>query len=275
MARKALIIGCGYTGTRVATSLANRGWSVTATTRNPERLRALTDQGINVVKFEVPSTGIPDVTDATVLLSIPTQNDGGMAGSQRLHDPTAAIVNQLGDGPSRVIYLSTTGVYGDIERVDVSTPISPRTERQDLRAQAERAVINGPWPALVLRPAAIYGPGRGVHEAMLRGEFKLMGAGENYVSRVHVDDLANITAAAMESELIGAYPVADDSPSTSREIAQFCADLLEIDLPLSSEAAELSETRRTNRRVDGRAIRVALGIELKYSSYREGIPASL
>jgi len=255
--------------------LANRGWSVTATTRNPERLRAVTDRGINVVKFEVGSTGIPDATDSTVLLSIPTQSDGGMAGNSRLHDPTAAIVNQLGDRPSRVIYLSTTGVYGDVECVDESTPIAPKTERQNLRAQAERAVINGPWSALVLRPAAIYGPGRGVHEAMLRGEFKLMGAGENYVSRVHVDDLANITAAAMESAVTGAYPVADDSPSTSREIAQFCADLLGIDLPPSGEVAELSETRRTNRRVDGRGIREELGVELKYPSYREGIPASL
>ena len=275
MARKALIIGCGYTGIRVATSLANRGWSVTATTRNPERLRAVTDQGVGVVKFEVGSGGMPDATDSTVLLSIPTQSDGGMAGSPRLHDPTAAIVSQLGDRPSRVIYLSTTGVYGDIERVDESTPIAPKTERQSLRAQAEEAVINGPWPALVLRPAAIYGPGRGVHEAMLRGEFKLMGTGDNYVSRVHVDDLANITAAAMESELTGVYPVADDSPSTSREIAQFCADLLGIDLPPSGEVAELSETRRTNRRVDGRGIREALGIELEYPSYRQGIPASL
>lgn len=275
MARKAIIIGCGYTGIRVATRLANRGWSVTATTRNPERLCALTDQGINVVKFEVGSAGLPDATDSTVLLSIPTQSDGGMAGNSRLHDPTAALVNQLGDRPTRVIYLSTTGVYGDTEQVGESTPIAPKTERQLLRAQAEDAVLNGPWSALVLRPAAIYGPGRGVHEAMRRGEFKLMGTGENYVSRVHVDDLANITAAAMESELVGAYPVADNLPSTSREIAQFCAGLLGIDSPSSSEAAELSETRRTNRRVDGRGIREALGIELKYPSYREGIPASL
>ncbi len=275
MARKALIIGCGYTGVRVAELLAKRGWSVTATTRNPDRLRSLTEQGVNVVKFEVASAGIPDAAASTVLLSIPSQSNRGVDGSPCLHDPTAALVNQLGDRPRRVIYLSTTGVYGDTAEVDESTPIAPVTERQKLRAQAEQAVQNGRWPALVLRPAAIYGPGRGVHEAMRRGEFKLLGAGETYVSRIHVDDLATITAAAMASELTGAYPVADDSPSTSREIAQFCADLLGLDLPPSSEAAEVSENRRANRRVDARAIRKALGIDLKYPSYREGIPASL
>ena len=110
---------------------------------------------------------------------------------------------------------------------------------------------------------------------MRRGDFKLMGEGANYVSRIHVDDLARITAAAMASDLTGAYPVADDSPCTSREIAAFCAGLLGVPLPASAGRGELSETRRADRRVDGREIRRKLGIDLLYPGYREGILASL
>ena len=104
---------------------------------------------------------------------------------------------------------------------------------------------------------------------------KLVGDGSNYVSRIHVDDLAAITAAAALSSLTGAYPVADDGPSTSREIAEYCAELLGLPPPVSVGRGEVSETRRSNRQVDGRTIRRLLGIELRYPSYREGIPASL
>ncbi len=266
MLRKALIVGCGYTGSRVAPLLAAQGWSVTATCRDPGRLRALVEQGVRVVRFEVGCDALPDAKDAVVLLSVPTLRNG---------DPTRSLVEELGRDPRRVVYLSTTGVYGNTERVDASTPAAPAGERQRLRAQAEQAVLSGPRPALALRPAAIYGPGRGVHEAMRRGDFKLMGEGANYVSRIHVDDLARITAAAMASDLTGAYPVADDSPCTSREIAAFCAGLLGVPLPASAGRGELSETRRADRRVNGREIRRKLGIDLLYPGYREGIPASL
>ena len=67
--------------------------------------------------------------------------------------------------------------------------------------------------------------------------------------------------------------MADEEPCTSREIAEFCAHLLGIPVPPSAALEELSETRQTDRRVDGSAIRRLLGLKLKYPSYRSGIPA--
>jgi nucleoside-diphosphate-sugar epimerase len=177
--------------------------------------------------------------------------------------------------PARVVYLSTTGVYGATPVVDATTPTSPRTEREVLRAREEKDVLAGPWSGLVLRPAAIYGPGRGIHASMREGKYRLMGEGGNYVSRIHVDDLARHTEAAMYSELTGAYPVADEEPCTSREIAEYCAGLLGISMPQPASADELGETRRADRRVDGSAIRKLLSVDLQYPSYREGIPACL
>ena len=68
---------------------------------------------------------------------------------------------------------------------------------------------------MILRPAAIYGPGRGVHVSMEEGRFRFVGGGDNFVSRIHVDDLAAHVEAALLSDITGAWPVADEHPCTS------------------------------------------------------------
>jgi nucleoside-diphosphate-sugar epimerase len=109
-----------------------------------------------------------------------------------------------------------------------------------------------------------------------RGDYRLVGDGGNYVSRIHVADLAAHAEAAFFSSVAGAYPVADDHPCTSREIVEFCADLIGIPVPPSHRADDvLHHTRRANRRVNGEAIRRLLEVELEFPSYRSGIPASL
>jgi nucleoside-diphosphate-sugar epimerase len=99
--------------------------------------------------------------------------------------------------------------------------------------------------------------------------------GNNYVSRIHVDDLAAHAEAALLSKASGAWPVGDDYPCTSIEIARYCATLLNVQMPESVSAADVHRTRRADRKVDGSAVRRLLGVELIYPSYREGIPASL
>lgn len=246
-----LILGSGFTGSRVASRLRSRGLAVEETHRGQLDL------------FDPESIARLNVRDgARVLYSI----------------PAVALPGPLLDSlraASRVVYLSTTGVYGDAREVDETTPVAPRSERERLRVETETAIAAGPWSSLILRPAAIYGPGRGVHASMLAGKFALIEGGHNCISRIHVDDLAAITEAALLSDLTGAYPVADEDPCPSREIAAFCADLLGLPLPPSIPRDQVSETRRADRRVDGRAIRRLLGVELRYPSYRSGIPAAL
>lgn len=244
-----MILGCGYTGQRVARRFLARGASVTAVTRDPARLAHLGVQVAKLADLRVPA-------GALVLHSIPA---GG----------PPELLAALGSAPARVVYLSTTGVYGKAERVDESTPVAPETEPLRERVQTERAVAAGPWSSLILRPAAIYGPGRGVQESIRTGACRL---GDNFVSRIHVDDLAAHVESALLSDVTGAYPVADEEPCTSTEIAHFCARLLTLPLP---EPRAGSETLASNRRVDGSAIRRLLGVRLAYPSYRIGIPASL
>jgi nucleoside-diphosphate-sugar epimerase len=244
-----LILGCGFTGSRVAHLMRERGFDVVCTSRS----------GAAGVAFDAAH---PDaladllMPETLVLHSIPV---GGIADALRKKPP------------ARVVYLSTTGVYGDAKVVNETTPPAPDGQR----FQEEQAVLAGPWSALVLRPAAIYGPGRGIHASMRAGKYRLVEDGANFVSRIHADDLAAHAAAALLSDLTGAYPVADEAPCTSREIAEFCAKLLAMPVPRSASREEVSVTSRADRRVDGSAIRRALGLQLQYPSYLEGVPACL
>lgn len=216
-------------------------------------------------------TEIPvSAAGAHVLISIPTLRRRG-----QLDEPTPRVVSALRGLPHHVTYLSTTGVYGDVRYVDVRTPPAPRTERQRLRVLAERHVRRLACRTAVLRPAAIYGPGRGVHARMRTGDFLLPAGRPRMVSRIHVDDLAAIVAASMARDVDGAFPVADESPAPSAEVARFCAEAMGLPLPAFVPASEVSATRRADRRVDGGAIRQLTGVRLLYPTYREGIAACL
>ena len=262
-----VVLGAGFTGHRVVQLLQAQGIDVSWTNRDDRDGGVQFDAAFG--NFSCLDRVI--LPGAHVLLSIPT-----LRTATGLSEVTPALVDKLKElHPARVVYLSTTGVYGAAQFVDEHTTPAPRTEREQLRALAEAAVWNGPWSSLILRPAAIYGPGRGIHAAMRAGEFKLSPNPNNFVSRIHVDDLAAIASSALLSNLEGHYPVADEEPSTSLEAAQFCARLLGTPLPATAPIAELGETRRADRRVDGSAIRTLLKIQLRYPSYRTGFPACL
>ena len=256
-----LILGCGFTGQRVAKRFLARGVRTIVTTRTPENLAYLQRTGAEIVRVEDLAVYLHEAptTDLHVLHSIPP---GG---------PDARSL--LCGIAKRIVYLSSTAVYGEATTVDATTPVDGSADRARARLHAEEEIASGPWSTLVLRPAAIYGPGRGVQVSFPRGEYSV---GDNYVSRIHVEDLAAHVEAALRSELTGAFPVADEEPCTSREIATFCAGILNIPPPNPTSTFTPSAARITgNRRVDGSEIRKLLGITLQYSSYKTGIPASL
>ncbi len=274
--RQAIILGCGYTGQLVAASLLERGLEVVVTTRHPDGLAKLRQHGATVLGLDaLDKLSLQRLRNAPqgalVLHSIPS-----LKSPKGLIDPTPALLRAIIPAhPARLVYLSSTGVYGDALEVDENSSVAPRTERERLRVHAEQAVQRFNCSSLVLRPAAIYGPNRGVQASMLTGKFQLLDTGDNFVSRIHVEDLADHVVAAMLSDIGGAYPVADAEPCRSREIAAFCADLLNLPLPRSVPRDVLSETRRADRRVNGATVRALLGLTLRYPSYREGIPACL
>ena len=275
MAHHAVILGCGYTGKLVAQQLLKQGWRVSATTRTPENLATLERLGAEVVQFDIQRSNTLPISckDASILISVPTLRNG--ASGESLLEPTPELITLLGNDVRQIVYFSTTGVYGSTKLVDETTSAAPETLRQHLRMRAEQAVQAHVVPTLILRPAAIYGPNRGVHAAMRAGRFRLLANSRNFISRIHVQDLAAVTVAAMNVCLAGIFPVADKLPTTSQDVASYCAKLLGIAMPAAIPANKLSETRQSNRQVDGTAVLRMLGTGLQYPNYRVGIAACI
>lgn len=271
-----LILGCGYTGERVARRLLDRGACVHATTRNPDRLARLARRHALVSALEVSAQGSVEELQRLVasmgpglrvLYSIPVLTEPCGVG-------TDEVFRALGSRTERVVYLSTTAVYGDASVVDEHSLARPNDDEGRLRLLAEHAAGQGPWSTIVLRPAAIYGPQRGVHVLVRRGDLGRVRDLDRVVSRVHVEDLAAIAEAALLSNAAGAFPVADDEPATTREVAAFCHEKGGLG-PWVHENDQSTTTGWRGRRVNGQAIRHLLGIDLRYPSYRTGIPAAI
>ena len=276
MSAPLVLLGCGYTLARVARLALAGGRRVVATSRDPARLGGLAEAGAEVVRL--------DLDDPATLVALAERTPEGahavhsvpvLGGEEGLFDPTPRLLDVLAPRLARVVYLSSTGVYGKTAEVDATTPRAPATELQRLRADAEDSVRSAVASSVVLRPAAIYGPGRGVHVMLRAGRYRLAGDGSNVVSRIHVDDLAALVHAAADADVEGAWPVADDGPATAAEVAAFACALLDLPLPPTVDPAEVHETMRFTRRVDGRAIRERLGVRLGYPTYREGLPAAV
>jgi nucleoside-diphosphate-sugar epimerase len=170
-------------------------------------------------------------------------------------------------GARAVSYLSTTGVYGDLEgTIDSSTPVpaepSPKYAAILAAEQAFRAVGGA-----VLRSPGIYGAGRGIHVRLARGDFRLSGDGSRFGSRIHVQDLAELllASAATPGET---FVVGDLEPCRQLDMVRWYCERLGLPLPPSAPLEQVHETLRRNRRVDASYALARLGVTLKFPSFR-------
>jgi len=244
MPRPVIILGLGYTTKRLARQLQESGRTAHAATGHPPNPEGLPHGAVLV--HSIPPVDEPD--RFAIRHCIRTIE------------------------PARIVYISSTGVYGPQTNVDESTVAMPDDEKGRARLAEEEWLTATGAPTLILRSAAIYGPGRGIHMRLRTGVLTGIprGAG-GIVSRIHVDDLAALLAAGIDSDLTGAWPVADDRPAASSEVIRWYAAKLGINLP--EIPGELSVPQR-GRFVDGRKIRELLGVKLKYPSWETGISAS-
>jgi len=253
-----VILGLGFTTQRLARRLRQRNIPVYAAVRQPERFSELESKGVRVCPMA--ANKIPP--GATLVHSIPPL---ARPETDAIHSLITAI------GPRRILYISSTGIYGSQTDVDANTAASPNNEKGHARLAEESWMTEkgAPLSTLILRSAAIYGPGRGVHVRLREGNLP-RGTG-GVVSRIHVEDLVSLLEAGAASELNGAWPVADDCPASSEEVVAFCASQMGISLPENSPR----HFPVSGRRVNGKKIRELLGVTLLHPSYRSGIPASL
>src|SRR6185312_4718651 len=216
-----------------------------------------------------------------VVVSIPPGPAGDVVLVQHARDLAAAPKLQW------LCYFSTVGVYGDFggALVDESAPTHPVNPRSQQRVAIEQrwrefaAARN--LPLLILRLAGIYGPGRSAFDRLRDGTARRIVKPGQVFNRIHVEDIGRVTALAAQRRLAGTFNLADDAPAPPQDVVAHAAGLLGIPAPDATpfDAAEMTPMARSfysdNKRVANGAIKRALGIELLYPTYREGLAAIL
>jgi nucleoside-diphosphate-sugar epimerase len=256
---------------------------IAGTTRTLDGAELLADSAYRVHVFDGQSPGATlgeDLTRAShVVVSIPPDENG---------DPVLNLHRDTLDAASRLewlCYFSTVGVYGDFggAAIDETAPTRPVNERSKLRVAIEeqwRAYAAGRGlPLLILRLAGIYGPGRSAFDKLRDGTARRIVKPGQVFNRIHVEDIGRVTQRAAAQRLAGTFNLSDDEPAPPQDLVTYAAGLLGVAPPpeVPFDEAQMTPMARSfysdNKRVSSRAIKSALGIELIYPSYRQGLDA--
>jgi nucleoside-diphosphate-sugar epimerase len=276
-----LIVGCGYLGQRVAARWLAVGQRVFATTRSAARAEQLARQGIEPIRCDVVDPAslqmLPSVD--TVLYCVGFDRSAGRPMREVYVNGLDHVLAAL-PAPGRFVYVSSTGVYGHChgEEVDETAATEPVEESGQVVLEAESVLRRRLPEALILRFAGIYGPGRLLRERALRAGEAMVGDPEKWLNLIHVEDGAAAVLAADERGRPGeVYNVSDDQPVRRREFYTLLARLLGAAQPRfvpPSPDAPPPGHERVNRRISNRRLRQELAVDLRYPSYREGLPES-
>lgn len=260
-----MILGCGFTGAAAAGLALAAGREVRATVRAEPAAVALRAMGVEVTVAAALTGGLvaPRVDGAAVLVAFPP--DGVT---------DEALVGAVARAAA-VVYVSSTGVYGERAGViDEETPTDARDPKAAARLRAETL-----WReagATALRAAGIYGPGRGLHRRLLEGTYRVPGDGSRVVSRIHAVDLAAMALGCLERGPRGGFFLAaDDAPVPQAEVVRGLCEWLELPWVGSEPLTEAPETLRHDRAVANGRVKRALGLALRYPTWREGFAQCL
>jgi nucleoside-diphosphate-sugar epimerase len=260
---RVLVLGCGYAGLAIARLARDRGHAVLAHTRGEARAATLRGEDFDVHVAQALDGRIDAVITRTTLIVVAFPPDGAT---------DARVAPSLARGAG-LIYISSTSVYGEHRGVvDDLTPLpATSTQRAAMILDAERAYRDA--GAIVFRCPGLYGKDRGLHVRVQKGEHRVPGDGTRYLSRIHVQDLAQLALAAGGPSVKrpDTFVVGDLEPAPHVEVVRFIAREHGVNMPPSVPLESVHESLRADRRVDPSRALAAFPITFTYPTYREGM----
>ena len=258
---RVLVLGCGYAGAAIARLARARGHEVVTHVRSEARAEALRAEGFTVLQSAVLTEHDLQNVDARTLVAIAFPPDGA----------TDALIAPALTRAAATTYISSTGVYGEHRGVVDDTtalPAAPSARAAKILAAEDAYRASG---AIVFRCPGLYGRDRGLHVRVLKGEHRIPGDGTRYLSRIHVDDLAQLVLASASVPVRpDTFVVGDLEPAPHGEVVRFIANAYGVPVPPSVPLESVHETLRADRRVDATRALGTFGVTLHYPTYREG-----
>ena len=286
--KRILIVGSGDVARRALPWLTRR-FRVFALVRQPEAAVELRALGA------VPLVGDLDdrhslrrlagIADAVLHFAPPPQTGEGDPRMARL---LAALAGRS-SLPQGVVYISTTGVYGDCAgvRVDETRPCRAQTARGRRRVDAERRLRafgrRNRVRVALLRAPGIYAADRLPLERLRRGDPVLAADEDVHTNHIHAEDLARIACLALFRAGPGrAYNASDDSGLRMGEYFDAVAERFGLARPPRMARAEIVRHlsplalsfMSESRRLDNRRLKRELRLHLRYPTVADGLRAA-
>jgi nucleoside-diphosphate-sugar epimerase len=278
-----LIFGCGYLGLRVARLWQAAGERVYAVTRTVDRASQLAAEGIQpIVRDLTADSQLPLPQGVrTVLFAIGYDRSGPPS----IHDVyvggLARAIDWLPDSVDRLLYVSSTGVYGQVagQSVDEDSPCQPTREGGKACLAAEQLLQSSRFAsrAIILRLAGLYGPDRIPRSADLIAGRPIDAPASGWLNLIHVADAARIVLLAeKQAAPPRTFVVSDGAPVQRAEYYTELARLLNapaphfIEPPADSPAAQRAAS---DKRIDPARLFAELQPALQYPNYRAGLAA--
>jgi nucleoside-diphosphate-sugar epimerase len=288
---RVVILGCGYVGLELGRQLRD-DHEVVGVRRSDDGIAAIDEAGFESVQADVTDpVDLATVPDADALVFAASSGGRGADAAREVYvEGLRTAIEAFGtreSPPDRLVYTSSTGVYGDHggDWVDESTPLDPTTEKTNVLAEAERiareAAAEYGIDGTVARFAGLYGPDRYRLERYVDGPVT-----EGYLNMVHREDAAGAVRHCLLEDCARdeVVLVVDDEPVSKWAFADWLAtECGEPEPPKRTKEERLEDhdlsaaARRrilTSKRCSNDYLR-ELGYEFAYPTYREGYRAAV
>ncbi len=286
---RVLIVGCGYVGLPLGVELVGQGHEVFGLRRSSAGESELVAGGLKPLAADITRpedlAKLPPSFDWVVNAVSSTKGGADEYREVYLHGTRNLLEWLRAAPPKKFVYTSSTSVYGqnDGSLVEETSPAEPASMTSRLLVEAEKLLLEAAqarqFPAMILRVAGIYGPGRGhLFLQYLRHEAKIAGRGKRLINMVHRDDLVGAIVAALKQGRPGEiYNVVDDEPVAQIHFFRWLSETLGKEMPaFAAETAEAERKRgRTNKRVSNRKLKKELAYQFKYPTFRQGYAAEI
>jgi nucleoside-diphosphate-sugar epimerase len=293
-----LIAGCGDIALRTIPLLQGR-YCLYALVRNPAKAARLRTLGVTPLIADMDDrqsmgriSGIADIVlhFAPPKVEQPARSplckrgaEGGLVVlDTRTRNLLAAL--SIGNIPRKLVYISTSGVYGDCsgDVVDETQAVNPMSQRARSRVNAELQIRE--WAqakqvnACILRVPGIYAAERLPLERLRAGAPAILAEQDSYSNHIHADDLARIVVAALRhAKPNRVYHAVDDDQMKMGDYFDTLADAYQLPRPPRLSRAEVQRVvspmmwsfMNESRRLTNVRMKRELRVRLTYPSVKD------
>ena len=283
-----LIIGSGDIALRTLPLLQGH-YQPYALVRNPAKASVLRKLGVTPILADLDDrhslakiAGLADV----VLHFAPPERQGRF--DTRTRNLLSALSTRL--LPTRLIYISTSGVYGDCggDFVSETRPVNPQSDRARLRVSAERQIRS--WAtrnhvnASILRVPGIIADDRLPVDRIKAGSPAIVASEDGYSNHIHADDLARIVIAALRyAKPNRVYHTVDDDEMKMGDYFDVVADAFKLPRPPRLSRAEAQRAvspmmwsfMNESRRLTNLRMKQELKVTLRYPTVESTLSSNL